>query len=239
MWCYSVYPSYPEGATLENMSLVLIVSYCWTQDAERLGALMNGDGTARPELIDLVFHDLAAVHGVNVQWLRQFYTEGRYFAWDWLRDPLTMGSSFFAGGCSDSYRPFQADLRSLVRACMKTVTSTTKCSDLLQVASYSSPERRPVPVMRMWIHRQSCRYASDPNFINSWVAGALNSAWRAVDQYLLLNQPDSVRDEFWRLWGPTEYWDEAAKIESVNSDHDLMERHLVISLYQDGYTLPA
>ena len=94
VWCYSVYPSYPEGATPENMSKVLIVSYCWTQDAERLGAFMNGDGTARPELIDLAFRDLAAVHRVAVEDIRKFYTDGEYFAWDWLHDPLTMGSPF-------------------------------------------------------------------------------------------------------------------------------------------------
>ena len=90
----SVYPSYPKDAAPENISKALIVSYCWTQDAERMGALINGDGTGKPELIDLVFRDLAAVHGVTVEWLKQFYKDGDYFAWDWLHDPLTMGSSF-------------------------------------------------------------------------------------------------------------------------------------------------
>ena len=58
-----------------------------------MGALINRDGTARPELIDLIFRNLADVHGVSVEWLRGFYTDGDYFAWDWGRDPLTMGSS--------------------------------------------------------------------------------------------------------------------------------------------------
>jgi hypothetical protein len=74
------------------MSKTLIVSYAWTQDAERIGALVNRDGTGQPELIDLVLRDLAAVHGVTVEWLQQYYTPGDYFAWDWARDPLTMGS---------------------------------------------------------------------------------------------------------------------------------------------------
>ena len=95
---HSVYPSYPADAAPENMSKALIVSYCWTQDAERMGALMNGDGTAQPELINLVFRDLAAIHGVTVEWLQQFYTDGNYFAWDWLHDPLTMGPSLFVDG---------------------------------------------------------------------------------------------------------------------------------------------
>ena len=75
------------------MSNTLIASYCWTQDAERMGALINRDGTGEPELIDLIFRDLAAVHNVSVEWLRKFWTDGDYFAWDWLHDSLTMGSS--------------------------------------------------------------------------------------------------------------------------------------------------
>ena len=58
-----------------------------------MGALINKDGTAKPGLIDLVFRDLAAVHGVTVDWLKQYYT-GEYFAWDWSRDLLTMGLPF-------------------------------------------------------------------------------------------------------------------------------------------------
>jgi hypothetical protein len=72
------------------MSKALIVSYCWNQDAHRLGALMKGDGTAKPELIELALRDLAAVHKMEVEQLKEFYT-GEYFAWDWLHDPLTMG----------------------------------------------------------------------------------------------------------------------------------------------------
>lgn len=92
---YSVYPSYPKGATAADMSKVLIVSYCWTQDAERLGALINTDGTVKAGLIGNVLRDLAKVHGVTVEWLEKFYTRGDYFAWDWLHDNLAMGSSLF------------------------------------------------------------------------------------------------------------------------------------------------
>ena len=88
-----MYPSYPAGATPGNVSNTLIVTYCWTQDAERMGALINRDGTGQPELIDLIFRNLAAVHNVSVEWLRGFWKDGDYFAWDWARDPLTMGSS--------------------------------------------------------------------------------------------------------------------------------------------------
>lgn len=73
--------------------------------------------------------------------------------------------------------------------------------------------------------------------MNSWVAGALDSAWRAVDQYLALHRDKSLRDKFWNLWGPTEYWDEATNKELVDLNHTLTERHLVISLYRSGITL--
>ena len=92
MRAYSVYPSYPKDAEPEDISKVLIVSYCWTQDAERLGVLMNGDGTAKPELIKIVLRDLAVVHGVSLDWLEELYTPGDYFAWDWNHNPLSMGS---------------------------------------------------------------------------------------------------------------------------------------------------
>ena len=75
------------------------------------------------------------------------------------------------------------------------------------------------------------------SLIDSWVAGALDSAWRAVDQYLALNLPNDVREKFWDLWGPTEYWDEAGNQELVELNRKLMDRHLVIGLHKDGVRL--
>lgn len=86
-----MYPSYPKDEKPGEICKVLIASYCWNQDAQRLGVLMNGDGTAKPKLIEMMFRDLAAIHGVTVEWLKEFYTDGDYFAWDWNNDPLTMG----------------------------------------------------------------------------------------------------------------------------------------------------
>ena len=89
-----MYPSYPKDPEPGQQSLVLIASYCRTQDAERLGALIHPDGTAEPELINLIFRGLAAVHSVEVKDIKRYYREGDYFAWDWIHDPLAMG------GCS-------------------------------------------------------------------------------------------------------------------------------------------
>ncbi|KAF9783369.1 amine oxidase [Thelephora terrestris] len=196
-----VYPSYPQGAQPQNMSKVLIVSYTWAQDAERMGTLINGDGTARPEFIELIFRDLAAVHGVTVEWLKSFYTDGDYFAWDWLRDPLTMGASAFFGpgvyGRNDVY------------------------SEMLQPAAQG----------RLFFAGEATSTS------HGWVAGALSSAWRAVDQYLALNLPHDVRQKFWDLWGPTEHWDEADDQEFVELNRKLMDRQLVIGLHKNGVRL--
>ena len=92
--------------------------------------------------------------------------------------------------------------------------------------------------MGMWIHCWTFECASDPNFLHSWVAGALNSAWRAVEQYLTLNQPRSLK-KFWELWGPTEYWDEASDEGLAELSRKLLDRHLVIALHKSGFKFPS
>jgi len=175
------------------------VSYCWTQDAERLGALIHSDGTAEPELIDLVFRNLAAVHGVHVQDIKNYYTPGDYFAWDWLHDPLTMGAfAFFGPGVYDG---------------------TDIYSQMLLPAA----------------HGKLFFAGEATSACHAWVAGALDSAWRAVDQYLALNN-EGLRQEFWDNWGSTEYWDETSDEDLVKLNHDLTERHLVIALSRSDLT---
>ena len=101
-----VYPSYPANGT---KSSVLMVSYCWMQDAQRLGALMNGDGTAKPELFDIVIRDLALMHGKNESELYELFDPtdtGNYFAWSWLQNPLTMGNVLLINIGFKLFRPF-------------------------------------------------------------------------------------------------------------------------------------
>ena len=143
------------------MSKALIVSYCGIQDAERLGAFIHPDGTAEPELVDQVLRDLADIHGVTVPWLKKYYT-GEYFAWDWLRDPLTMGSCFFpVTVLTLLIRLFQVHLRSLVRVCIPMAMSTARSFNLRLTANYSSLARRPVPVTRTWARCQFSDMTSD------------------------------------------------------------------------------
>ena len=89
--------------------------------------------------------------------------------------------------------------------------------------------------MGVWFHHRPFERAFDVYLINSWAAGALDSAWRAVDQYLTFNHPKSIRDTFWDKWGPNEYWDDASK-KTIDQDHKLTNRHLVIGLDESGFT---
>jgi monoamine oxidase len=82
----SVYPSYPPVGT---KSSVLIVSYCWTQDAQRLGALIDKNTpTVSSTLLDLVLRDLAEVHGMRVS---DFPNIIDTYAFDWTTNPATQG----------------------------------------------------------------------------------------------------------------------------------------------------
>ena len=92
--------------------------------------------------------------------------------------------------------------------------------------------------MRALFHHRSSGRASDQHLIDSWVAGALDSAWRAVDQYLCLNYDDQcIQETFWNNWGFTEYLDEQLNPGLITWNRELTERHLVISLVKSGLTV--
>jgi monoamine oxidase len=85
-----VYPSY--GVNSGSPSTVLIASYCWTNDAERFGALISTGKTEYIEqLKELVLRNLAEVHNIAYSFLLNQCLD--IHAWDWNYDPLTMGES--------------------------------------------------------------------------------------------------------------------------------------------------
>jgi monoamine oxidase len=85
-----VYPSY--GVDSDTPSTVLIASYCWTNDAERLGSLIDtGKEEYDDQLKELVLRNLADVHGMPYDDLVDEFEE--MHARDWNRDPLTGGES--------------------------------------------------------------------------------------------------------------------------------------------------
>ena len=79
-----VYPSF--GDVESGKTTTLIASYCWTDDADRLGALVDND---KNFLVDLVLRELADVHNVDLNFLRGQLI-GTH-AWSWSHDPYTMG----------------------------------------------------------------------------------------------------------------------------------------------------
>ncbi|KAF6745152.1 hypothetical protein DFP72DRAFT_1077748 [Ephemerocybe angulata] len=84
-----VYPSYGDGQS----SNVLIASYCWTNDAEKLGNLI---GTGVDKLLDdLVLRNLATVHGVDVEFLRKQHV--KTYSWNWNHNAWTGGAFAFFG----------------------------------------------------------------------------------------------------------------------------------------------
>ncbi|KZS88538.1 FAD/NAD(P)-binding domain-containing protein [Sistotremastrum niveocremeum HHB9708] len=171
----TVYPSYPPGIPKSN---VLIASYCWTADAERLGALIK-DGKADPLLVELVIRDLAALHNVADTYIwNRFVNDGtNIFAWDWLHNPYTCGAFalFGPGEFADS---------------IFTQINKPAANGKLFFAGEAL---------------SSC---------HGWVAGALDSSWLAVNNYLTLLHPEKLQ-QFKKDWGESEYWDTPKQQEDV------------------------
>lgn len=83
-----VYPSYGIG---QQTGATMIVSYTWSQDALRLGALIQGrDSTAEAHLIDLILEDLAVMHSIDKAKLRSLVVN--YHAFDWYRHEFSAGA---------------------------------------------------------------------------------------------------------------------------------------------------
>ena len=79
-----VYPSF--GDVKAGKTTTLIASYCWTEDATRLGALVNEDGKS---LLELVLRELADIHNLSVDFLSEQLLAHK--GWSWSNDPYTMG----------------------------------------------------------------------------------------------------------------------------------------------------
>jgi len=86
-----VYPSY--GVNSETPSNTLIASYCWTNDAERLGSLIGtGKKNYEEQLEHLVLSNLAAIHNTTYKYLKERLVD--IHSWDWNHNPSTMGECY-------------------------------------------------------------------------------------------------------------------------------------------------
>ncbi|KAG2336933.1 hypothetical protein BDR05DRAFT_80702 [Suillus weaverae] len=156
-----VYPSF--GSVQAGTTTTLIASYCWTEDATRLGALIGKDDAT---LVELVLKELADLHNVDINDLRNQLIE--YKGWSWSHDPYTMGAfAFFGPG---------------------------KFGNL-----YTSLNN---PAAGGYLH-----FAGEAISVrHAWVEGALDSAWRAVDEMLIFPAFQSYRDKFFQNWGINPEW---------------------------------
>lgn len=161
-----VYPSY--GVDSGSPSTVLIASYCWTNDAERFGALISTGKTEYIEqLKELVLRNLAEVHNIAYSFLLDQCLD--IHAWDWNYDPLTMGAFAYFG---------PGDFQDLY-----TALSVPNANKRFHFAGEAISTR------------------------HAWVVGALDSAWRAVYEYLLASgQPQTTIEKFFKLWGKNIEW---------------------------------
>jgi monoamine oxidase len=71
-----VYPSYGIGSKAATM----IVSYTWTQDASTLDAFVRGS-TVDPHLRDIILYDLAEMHSLTFEYLRDEFRELHAKSW--------------------------------------------------------------------------------------------------------------------------------------------------------------
>jgi len=83
-----VYPSF--GDVKQGNTTTLIASYCWTEDSERLSALIEND---KERLIKMTLQQLAEIHDVDFDFLRRDLLDSMAFSWP--QDVNTMGGYYF------------------------------------------------------------------------------------------------------------------------------------------------
>ncbi|KAI5868216.1 hypothetical protein GGS23DRAFT_544568 [Durotheca rogersii] len=104
-----VYPSYNlhDGA---DKPAVLLASYTWSQDASRLGSLVNGSQQppGEDELVELVLRNLARLHAQHTTYdkIKAAYI-GMQHAYSWTHDPRTAGAfALFGPGQFSNLYPY-------------------------------------------------------------------------------------------------------------------------------------
>ncbi|KAJ5936122.1 hypothetical protein N7454_005420 [Penicillium verhagenii] len=162
-----VYPSYNLDATGKA---VLLCSYTWAQDAQRMGSLVDNvpaeggcrfDGDRIPTqkdglLKELLVHNLALLHQSPTMGYEEIYAiiEGAYRnhdAFDWYGNPHTSGAfALFGPGQFRAYYPYLVE---------------------------------PAADGHLFLAGEAC------SAHHAWIVGSLDSALRALTQYLLTLRP--------------------------------------------------
>lgn len=104
-----VYPSYNlhDG---NDKPAVLLASYTWAQDANRMGSLVNAQHcpASEDELVDLILRNLARLHQEHITYerIKDAFT-GVHNAYSWSHDPTTAGAfALFGPGQFSNMYPY-------------------------------------------------------------------------------------------------------------------------------------
>ena len=199
-----VYPSF--GDVQDGKTTTLIASYCWTEDASRMGALIDDkDGDGR--LKELVLRDLADIHDLTVDYLREQLIECK--AWSWSHDPYTMGKCFS------------------LHSYLNLSTPDTYGLFFLGAFAFFGPGKFQDPYLSLNTPAANgfLHFAGEAISVrHAWVEGALDSAWRAVREMLYFpGFTDDQRKKFYKNWGENEEWID--RTEAGEKD-DLLLKHL-------------
>ncbi|OSX59667.1 hypothetical protein POSPLADRAFT_1048165 [Postia placenta MAD-698-R-SB12] len=155
-----VYPSYGIGGDDGTM----IVSYTWSQDALRFGALAHGNGSdAERALVDVILKDLADIHGndLTAEQLRS-----------WMKGPIsifTRADDPIIAGAFALFGPSQFN------------------------TLYTELTKPPAGLLHFAGEATSVHHA--------WLIGALNSAYRCVEEIFLAEDRQDLVDILEETWG--------------------------------------
>jgi hypothetical protein len=207
-----VYPSYGLADQTDQPTTVLIASYCWTNDAERVGALIGtGQTQYDQQLLTIALRDLADVHNVTYEYLANQIADPKtdVYAWDWNHNPLTLG---------------MLSSNTLVLIRLEPIAQNVRCICLFRPRQI--PESLPKSHCSCWSSVLRRRGSESPPrvsvcagfeaveillmrtlfvFLCRWVVGALDSVWQAINVYLQINHPEML-SKFYDLWGTNMDW---------------------------------
>ncbi|KAF8594150.1 hypothetical protein BDV93DRAFT_459584 [Ceratobasidium sp. AG-I] len=167
-----VYPSYGHNCPPENPpSGVLMTSYTWAQDAQRLGALAQPKGTSADNtMMEIMLDNISRLHNIPRDKIPQPVD---HYAHAWYNDEFARGAFALFGPGQFGHVQHGNEPKSV------------------QASLFASMK---APAAKGKLH-----FAGEATSVHhAWVLGALNSAWRAV--YNALEGHQELQNKLIELW---------------------------------------